>query len=47
MSGTLSRMIDAVTGSIPKFAVEPKLEPVTGSKNMSGVAITGTDPVRV
>jgi hypothetical protein len=40
-------MIDAVTGSIPKFAVEPKLEPVTDSKKMSGVAITGTDPVSV
>jgi hypothetical protein len=40
-------MIDAVTGSIPKFAVEPKLEPVTGSKKISGVGITGTDPVRV
>jgi hypothetical protein len=40
-------MIEAVTGSMPKFAVEPKLEPVTGSRKMSGVATTGTDPVRV
>jgi hypothetical protein len=47
MSGTRSRMIDAVTGSIPKFAVEPKLEPVTGSKKISGEEMTGTDPVSV
>jgi hypothetical protein len=40
-------MTEAVTGSIPKFAVDPKLEPVTGSKKISGVAMTGTEPVKV
>jgi hypothetical protein len=40
-------MIEAVTGSMPKFAVEPKFEPVTGSKKMSGATTSGTEPVSV
>jgi hypothetical protein len=36
-SGTLSRIIEAVTGSVPKLDDEPKFESVIGSRKISGV----------
>jgi hypothetical protein len=46
-SGTVSIMIDAVTGSAPRLLVEPKSAFFTGSRKISGSFRVGLGPVMV
>jgi hypothetical protein len=46
-SGTLSKIIDAVTGSVPRLDDEPKFDAVIGSRKISGVLTCEIGPVKV